>query len=154
MNPGNPSGSKTNAGLSTRRLRTFNARFSASPARVCSCARGPRPRARGTTRRWRNVKPRPYSTEPEDVFAKLAEHVHTLYNILNSREGQLRITLQDAHWTTLKSARCSKSACTNDTAILGQAQHIGPGFTSSGSQRFSPFGKPGRQSVALSGQYV
>ena len=50
---------------------------------------------------WRNVKPRPYSTEPEDVFATLAEHVHTLYNMLNSREERLRITLQDAHWATL-----------------------------------------------------
>lgn len=50
---------------------------------------------------WRDVRPRRYSTEPEDVFAKLAEHVHTLYNILNSREERLRITLQDAHWTAL-----------------------------------------------------
>ena len=50
---------------------------------------------------WRDVRPRRYSTEPEDLFAALADHVNALYDILNRRDEPLRITLQDGHWTAL-----------------------------------------------------
>jgi len=53
---------------------------------------------------WRDVRPRRYATEPEDLFVELAEYVYTLYDILNRRDEPLRITLQDGHWTALNEA--------------------------------------------------